>query len=143
MYQEPLPITGGQAHVEQTLTNLQLETRSLLNRHHSSAHPPAPSVKALSGPHGQPGCRSHRRGLWRVHLLHELRALHPGLPPLRPALGLVDLYHKEGQDHHGSQEGEDRNGLAHLLVVTARHDPSRNVPGAALSRGQGPHLRAI
>lgn len=99
MYQEPLPITGGQAHVEQTLTNLQL--------------------------------------------LHELRALHPGLPPLRPALGLVDLYHKEGQDHHGSQEGEDRNGLAHLLVVTARHDPSRNVPGAALSRGQGPHLRAI
>lgn len=86
---------------------------------------------------------SHRRGLRGVHLLHELGALHPGLPPLRPALGLVDLYHKEGQDHHGSQEGEDRNGLTHFLVIAARHDPSGDVPGTTFSGGQGSHLRAI
>lgn len=85
----------------------------------------------------------HRRGLWWVGLLHELWALYSGLPPLWPALGLVDLHHKEGQDHHGSQEGKDRNGLAHLLVVAARHDPSRNVPGTTFSRRQGSHLRAI
>lgn len=64
-----------------------------------------------------------------MNLLHELWALHPGLPPLWPALGLVDLHHEEGQDHHGSQEGEDGNGLAHLLVVAARHDPCRRTAG--------------
>ena len=62
-----------------------------------------------------------------MNLLHELRAFHTGLPPLRPALGLVDLHHKEGQDHHGSQEGENGNGLAHLLVVAAGHNPCRTV----------------
>lgn len=60
-----------------------------------------------------------------MNLLHELWALHPGLPPLWPALGLVDLDHEEGQDHHGSQEGEDGNGLTDLLVVAARHDPCK------------------
>ena len=86
---------------------------------------------------------SHRGGPGWVNLLHELWALHSGLPPLRPALGLVDLHHKEGQDHHGSQEGKNRDGLAHLLVVAARHDPSGNVPGTTLSGRQGSHLRAI
>lgn len=76
-------------------------------------------------------------------LLCELWALRPGPPPLRPALGLADLYHKEGQGHHGSQESKDRDGLAYLLVVAAWHDPSRNVPGTTFSRGQGSHLWAI
>lgn len=64
-----------------------------------------------------------------MNLLHELWALHPGFPPLRPAFGLVDLYHKEGQDHHGPQEGEHGNGLAHLLIVAARHDPCKRTAG--------------
>lgn len=72
-----------------------------------------------------------------MNLLHELWALHPGLPPLWPALGLVDLHHEEGQDHHGSQEGEDGNGLAHLLVVAARHDPCRRTRGTVSAHGRG------
>lgn len=82
---------------------------------HQERLSPAPTVRLTS----------HGRGLGRVSLLHELRALHPGLPPLRPAFGLVDLYHKESQDHHGSKERKDGNGLAHLLVVAARHDPCK------------------
>lgn len=119
----------------------QLETGSSQETLEGAACPPELSSKALRL--AWPVWGSHRWGLRWVNLLHELWALHPGLPPLWPALGLVDLYHKEGQDHHGSQEGEDRDGLAHLLVVAARHDPSRNVPGTTFSRGQGSHLRAI
>lgn len=68
-----------------------------------------------------------------MSLLHELGALHPGLPALRPASGLVDLHHKEGQDHHGSQEGKHGDGLAHLLVVAARHDPCKSTAATVRS----------
>lgn len=105
-----------------------------------AAPPGRPRRLSLALRAGGPG--SHGRGLWWMSLLHELGTLHPGLPALRPAPGLVDLYHEEGQDHHGSQEGEHGDGLAHLLVVAAGHDPSRNVPGTALSGRQWSHLRA-
>ena len=95
-------------------------------RPHGSTRPVA-ARKGASRLSRPAGWTSHRGGLWRVNLLHELWAFHPGFPPLRPALGLVDLHHEEGQDHHGSQEGENGNGLAHLLVVAARHDPCRTV----------------
>lgn len=64
---------------------------------------------------------SHRRCLWWVNLLHQLWPFHAWFPSLWPALRFVDLHHKEGQDHHGTQKGKDRNGLAHILVVPARH----------------------
>lgn len=60
-------------------------------------------------------------------LLCKLWALCPGPPPLGSTLGLADLYHEEGQGHHGSEEGKDRDGLAHLLIVAARHDPCKRI----------------
>lgn len=64
---------------------------------------------------------SHRRCLWWMNLLHQLRSFHARFPSLWPALGFVDLHHKERQDHHGTEKGKDRNGLSHILVVSARH----------------------
>lgn len=86
---------------------------------------------------------SHRRCLWWMNLLHQLWPLHARFPSLWPALGFVDLHHKEGQDHHGTEKGKDRNGLSHVLVVPAWHYTSRNVPCSTFSRGQWSHLGSV
>lgn len=64
-----------------------------------------------------------RGGLLLLLLLQVGGPFDARLPALRFALGFSELDHKEGQDDHGSQEGEDRDGLTHFLVVTTRHDP--------------------
>lgn len=69
--------------------------------------------------------------------LPQLWPLHTRLPPFGPALRFINLHHEEGQDHHGTQEGENRDGLAYLLVVAARHDPCRRQWGM-LRKAQGP-----
>lgn len=64
---------------------------------------------------------SHRRRLWWMDLLHELRPLHSRLPPLWPAFRFVDLHHKERQNHHGPKKSKDWNSLSHVLVVPPGH----------------------
>lgn len=71
--------------------------------------------------------------------LPQLWALHAGLPPFGPALRFINLHHEEGQDHHGTKEGENGDGLAYLLVVAARHDPCRRQWGM-LRKAAGPYL---
>lgn len=55
-------------------------------------------------------------------LLLEVRGpFDAGFPALGFALGLCQLDHKKGEDDHRSQEGKHGDGLAHFLVVAARH----------------------
>lgn len=56
-----------------------------------------------------------------MNLLHKLRSLHSRFPSLWPALRFVDLHHKERQNHHGTKESKDWNGLSHVLVVPSGH----------------------
>lgn len=56
-------------------------------------------------------------------LLEVCGPLDAGFPPLGFTLGLGELNHEKGQDHHRSQEGEHWDGLAYLLVVATGHYP--------------------
>ena len=55
-------------------------------------------------------------------LLEVRGPLDARFPAFGLGLGLGQLDHKEGQDHHGPQEGKHRDGLAHVLVIAAWHD---------------------
>lgn len=60
------------------------------------------------------------RGLLLL-LLKVKRPFHSGLPALGFALGLGQLHHKEGKHNHGTKKRKHRDGLAHLLIIAARH----------------------
>lgn len=60
------------------------------------------------------------RGL--LLLLYKVKwPFHSGLPALGFALGLGQLHHKEGKHNHGTKKRKHRDGLAHLLIIAARH----------------------